>query len=288
MAATEVSPLDTGAFGRMQAILSRNLDLGGPRYSIHPGDLAWWVYHSDPRRDADTSYWLDEESGFVVLGGHGKEVVAFAVHGHSPLELITWGMQRVGTGAHAGLISNLDHELESELATEGMTPAKDGEPLFVRGLEGLIPEPDLAPGWSLRPVLGEEEADNRRTASHAAFESTMEPGAHLERYLRFMRSMVYEPERDLVAVAPDGTIASFMVWWADRSGIAQIEPFGTDPRYQGQGLGRALMSFALRRMQDAGMRQARVMTDAHRLDAIAFYRAMGFQQVAELRTWQRP
>ena len=288
MAPTEVSPLDLGAFSMMQGILSRNLELGGPRYSIHPGDLAWWVYHSDPRRDADTSYWLDEESGFAVLGGHDDEVVAFAVHGHSPMGLIEWGLQRLGSGGHVGLISSLDHELESELAGAEMTPFGDGEPLFIRSLEAPILEPELPAKWSLRPLLGEEEADSRRAASHAAFESTMEHDAHLERYLRFMRSPVYDRERDLVAVAPDGRIASFMVWWPDPSGTAQIEPFGTDPAFHRQGIGRALMAFALNRMRTEGMNQVRVMTDLHREDAIAFYRAMGFQQVAELRNWRRP
>jgi len=43
----------------MQAILSAILEHRGPRYAIHPGDLAWWAYHSDPRTDDAVSYWLD-------------------------------------------------------------------------------------------------------------------------------------------------------------------------------------------------------------------------------------
>ena len=285
MAPTEVSPLDPDAFSLMQQILSRNLELGGPRYSIHPGDLAWWVHHPDPRRQADTSYWLDGESGFVELGGHDGEVVAFSIHGHSPMGLITWGLERLGSGAHVGLISNLDHELQSELEGAGMRPSDDVGPLFIRDLKAPIPEPDLAQGWSLRSLRGEVEADNRRAASHAAFESTMEPDAHLQRYLRFMRSPVYDAERDLVAVSPDGRIASFMVWWPDPSGIAQIEPMGTDPAFHRQGIGRALMAFALNRMRRAGIDQVRVITDLYREDAIAFYRATGFEDVARLRNW---
>jgi hypothetical protein len=41
--------------------------------------------------------------------------------------------------------------------------------------------PDLGPGWELRHVRGEDEADNRREASHRAFASTMDRKLHLER-----------------------------------------------------------------------------------------------------------
>jgi ribosomal protein S18 acetylase RimI-like enzyme len=282
----QVDPHDPAVLRQLQGLLSRGLQVGGPRYSFHPGDLAWWVHHSDPRQDTET-YWVDGEDGLAVLGGHENEVLAFAVPGRSPLRLIVWGLDRVGSEAYAGMVSTLDTELEGELTANGMVPTRDSGPLFFRDLKATIPEPELPPGWSLRPVRGEEEADRRRAASHAAFESTMEPGAHLERYLRFMRSPVYEGDRDLVAVAPDGRIGAFIVWWPDPSGIAEIEPFGTDPHFHRQGMGRALMSFALERMREEGMTQARVITDADRQAAIAFYQAVGFEQVASLRDWKR-
>jgi ribosomal protein S18 acetylase RimI-like enzyme len=98
---------------------------------------------------------------------------------------------------------------------------------------------------------------------------------HLRRYLDFMSSPVYARERDLVAVAPDGTIASFMIWWADGSGVCQIEPFGTHPRFHRKGIGRALLYYGLAEMRAAGMRLARVCTDDDR-PATGFYEAVGF------------
>jgi ribosomal protein S18 acetylase RimI-like enzyme len=271
----------------METVLRRGLEAGWPRYSIHPGDLAWWVHHSDPGQP-EVEYWLDGDTGLVVIGSHEQEVDAFTVPGRSPLDLFTWGLDHLEGKGSVGLISTLDHELEGELADAGLAPAGYAEPLFIRDLDGPLPETELPQGWSLRPVRGEEEADKRRAASHAAFESTMEPGPHLERYLRFMRSPAYDGNRDLIAVAPDGRVASFMVWWPDASGIAQIEPFGTHPDFHRQGVGRALMSFALQRMQEDGMRRVRVMTGSERDPAIAFYQAMGFDPAADLRVWKRP
>jgi ribosomal protein S18 acetylase RimI-like enzyme len=110
--------------------------------------------------------------------------------------------------------------------------------------------------------------------------------AHLERYLRFMRSPVYDPERDLVAVAPDGRIAAFMIWWPDRSGIAQIEPFGTHPDFQRRGVGKALIDYGRARMAEAGMHTIRVCTETTRTAAASFYPAAGFVEVGQLGWWR--
>jgi ribosomal protein S18 acetylase RimI-like enzyme len=148
-----------------------------------------------------------------------------------------------------------------------------------------VPASQPLDGWELRPVAGEAEAETRRAASHAAFESTMEPSDHLQRYLRFMGSPAYERENDLVAVSPEGRVGSFMVWWPDETGIAQIEPFGTDPDFQRRGVGRALIHEGLARMRDAGMTVCRVVTDDYR-PANGFYEAVGFTHDGALRWWR--
>lgn len=128
-------------------------------------------------------------------------------------------------------------------------------------------------------------------AEISAFSVPEEPLAPIiewaQRYLRFMRSPVYYRRRDLVAASPEGRIASFMVWWPDPSGIAQIEPFGTHPDFQRQGTGRALMYYALKQMRAAGMTLARVITDEPRSDATAFYSGVGFREVERVRWWNR-
>jgi GNAT superfamily N-acetyltransferase len=60
---------------------------------------------------------------------------------------------------------------------------------------------------------------------------------------RTLRAPLYQPGLDLVAVAPDGTLAGFCVGWHEPSrGIAQVEPAGVHPRYQRRGLARALLT----------------------------------------------
>ena len=280
-----VVPADATDFAAMRMILSDGLVKGATRYYAHPGDLAWWLHHPDPRYEAVDSYWMQGDDCFAVLVANDPgEINLFARPGRDPMPFIRWCQRRLGGGAEVGWVSDDDDELVAALTLEGYGPVRTYRNYRWDLDEKEIPTAELAPGWELRSVRDESEADNRRSASHAAFESTMSAEMHLARYLRFMRSPVYVPERDLVAVAPDGRIAAFMVWWPDSSGIAQIEPFGTHPDYHRKGVGRALIHHGLARMKDAGMSVVRVCTNEPR-QATAFYEGVGFTDVGRLRWW---
>jgi ribosomal protein S18 acetylase RimI-like enzyme len=270
----------------MQEIASQALASGGARCPIHPGDLAWWVHHEDPRLADSTTYWLMGDTGFAVLV-EGKDINALTVPGGDLVGLIEWSRQRLEDKAEVASISEGDTEVVNYLRASGCEPASYMLNFEMDLTESEVPAPDVGPGWELRHVRNEGEADNRSQASRRAFESTLDPQAQLNRYLRFMRSPVYDHERDLVAVAPDGRIAAFMVWWPDPSGIALIEPFGTHPEFQRQGVGSALLTFGLARMRAAGMRTVRVCTEESREAAVAFYTSSGFRQGPRLGSWGR-
>ena len=269
----------------MQKILSSALSAGTDRYSIHPGDLAWWVWHDDPRYPDRVSYWLIPDVVILVIDAASNEIDVFAAPGRDRIPVIEWAQRRLRGQGEVALVADSDDHLIEYLSGAGYQPGHVNR-RYQWDLESVgVPHPELPDGWELRHVMGEHEADERRRASHAAFQSTMDPEMHLRRYLRFMRSPVYDPMRDLVAVSPDGRIASFMIWWPDPSGIAQIEPFGTHPEFQRVGLGRALIHYGLHTMLEAGMAQCRVVTDEPRTDATAFYESVGFQDVGRLRSW---
>jgi ribosomal protein S18 acetylase RimI-like enzyme len=85
------------------------------------------------------------------------------------------------------------------------------------------------------------------------------------------------PEEVIVAVAPDCRVAGFVVMWLDEvNHVGLFEPVGVLPGFQGLGLGRALMTEGLRRLQRLGMRTAMVEYDATNTAAAALYRQIGF------------
>lgn len=270
----------------IQSILSAGLGVRTTRYYAHPGEYAWWIYHDDPRHPDHLSTWIQDDTGFVTLDSlRPGEINVFTRPGHDRVPLIEWSQRRLDGMGDVGWVSDADHQIVAYLQRTGYEPFWTSHS-YRRDLLGELPVPDLPEGWHLRPVRGEDEANARRAASHAAFQSTMPAAMHLQRYLMFMRSPAYVPERDLVAIAPDGAIASFMVWWSDDSGVAQIEPFGTQPEYQRRGIGRALIHHGLHEMKASGMHTCRVMTDEPG-PATAFYESVGFEVNGPVRWWRR-
>ncbi|HEU4894958.1 MAG TPA: GNAT family N-acetyltransferase [Acidimicrobiia bacterium] len=269
----------------IQDILSEGLAASTDRYYVHPGDYAWWVFHDDPRHPDHFSTWLQGESGFVTIDSlTPHEINVFTRPGVDRMPLVRWSQRRLGMKGEVGWVSDADTELIEDLQGEGYSPVTAYRS-YEWDLSKPIPEPNLPSGWEIRAVRDEREANTRRAAAHAAFESTMPDPMHLQRYLDFMRSPVYVPERDLVAVDPTGTVVSFMVWWADpASAKAQIEPFGTHPDFHRRGVGRALIHQALSEMKRAGMEMARVCT-GDEMAATAFYEGVGFTDVGRLRWW---
>lgn len=273
-----------GDLAAIQRFLSARLADPDLRFKIHPGDLAWWTYHADPRWNL--TMWRQGDSGVLILEESRAEISVFTKPGVSRNGLIEWAQRRLGGMGEVAWVADRDSDLIEYLKREGYSAVHTERDYQWDLTKTDIPQPGIPEGWSLRPLSGENEADSRRGASHAAFESTLEPARHLDRYLTFMRSPVYNRERDLVAVTPEGRVAAFMVWWSDRSGVAQIEPFGTHPEFQRQGVGRALIHYGLRRMRDAGMKLIQVGTDEQRV-ATSFYEGVGFTDVGRVRWWKK-
>jgi hypothetical protein len=87
--------------------------------------------------------------------------------------------------------------------------------LDLRTLDEPIPEPALPPGFTIRAVAGEAEVAARVALQREAFGRTNQT---VEGRLAFMRDPAYVPDLDLVAVAPDGTLAAFVVEVSTDSG----------------------------------------------------------------------
>jgi ribosomal protein S18 acetylase RimI-like enzyme len=179
-----------------------------------------------------------------------------------------------------------DQERRAWLAESGFAATRHFEPIMVRSLEGPLRSPAPPAGFRVRHV---EEADlEQRVALHRAAWAPAS-GFDLARYLeiRAMRE-VFDPEFDLVAVAPDGTLASYTIAWRDDvSSIGSIEPFGTRPEFRGTRASEAVMHEALRRLAAKGMTEARVYTAGFNRPAQRLYERCGFQVQARSRTYSR-
>ena len=290
----------------MQEVLTRGRGADNGSYYIHTGDLSWWLYYPPLEGDFwDHIHLWDNPAqpgrllGWALISPDWVGIDIYVqpeLRGSSlAAEMYKWAeeeamcvAQRKDRNTIYTLWIRHDDTVLAEQFTERGFRLKRGMTHFQRSLNEVVPSPILAGGCAVRGCMGEREVAARARAQYGAFNSSAPFERYLERFTNFMRSPVYQPELDIVAVAPDGKIGAFCIVWTDPvNKVGLFEPVGTHPDYQRKGLGRAVMLEGLCRLQDRGMESAIVSTFEDNLAGIKFYEAMGFQVVCQLGTYEK-
>ncbi len=127
-----------------------------------------------------------------------------------------------------------------------------------RDLRLPIPDVQTPSGYTLRALGDGLELLERCYASGLGFHQgdikiAVENRDDVRWYRNIQTAPLYRRDLDLVAVAPDGSIASFCtIWFDDVTRSAYFEPVATVPAHQRRGLSRALLTEGLRRLQRMG------------------------------------
>lgn len=157
----------------------------------------------------------------------------------------------------------------------------DDPPLLLnrRSLD-TIPSAPLPEGFQVRSVAGEHEYGERVSVHREAFHPSR---VTVDAYRRLRESPGYDPDLDLVCVAPNGTFSSYCIAWLDPSTrIGEFEPVGARAAYRRMGLTRAVMSEGMRRLQERGATTAIVSCVESNAASCELYHSLGFR---EARRW---
>ena len=144
------------------------------------------------------------------------------------------------------------------LTARGYTRHDGPEHQWRRLLDAPIPDVPLAPGYTVRALGDGLELLERCYASGLGFHDGDIKAAVENRddptwYHNIQTAPLYRRDLDIVAVAPDGAIAAFCtVWFDDVTRSAYFEPVATVPAHRQRGLGKAVMTEALRRLKRMG------------------------------------
>jgi GNAT superfamily N-acetyltransferase len=141
------------------------------------------------------------------------------------------------------------------LKDRGYVKGKWTEKQWRRDLGVPIPDVQLAEGYSIRCLGDESELPARSWASWRGFHpnESEKNYAGWEWYHDIQRCPLYRRDLDLLATAPDGTIAAISTFWFDDvTRTVYIEPVATVPEHQRKGLARAVITEGLRRVQQLG------------------------------------
>lgn len=162
---------------------------------------------------------------------------------------------------------------------------------MARPLSEPIPEPVLPPGFSIRPVKGEMEVEAVVDLHRAAFGTQM---MTVEQRLSIMHTPEYDPDLDLVVVAPSGELAAFCLCHISPEENAitgrnegWTDPIGTHPRYRRSGLALALMHHGFRLLRRRGMETAILGTSSDNAAALKAFEAAGFRTAYRILRYGR-
>jgi len=221
-------------------LLSRTRASGG---LSHPGGIMWWLRDAGFREAFDAYVWPGglDLVGFALVDG--SFVVAERMdNGPTELEQIEWLEERMrGQGREKVEIHVAEgNPLLAELERRGY--GQTGIELELVADTGAEPEvPRLPNGFTFASL--NDVSDAAYIEGHVAAWSDTRPSWYRrELHDAVKRSPRFRPDMVTIALAPDGTVASFCIGWLDeRSETLEIEPLGTHRDYRRQGLAHAVV-----------------------------------------------
>lgn len=163
---------------------------------------------------------------------------------------------------HADTIDTSRHAILERRGFRRAVGAEEAEWQHRRSLDVPLPPVAVAPGYVVRSLGDGLELLERCYASGLAFHDDDVAAArdnrdHPEWYRHIQAAPLYRRDLDIVAVAPDGSIAAFCTaWFDDASRTAYLEPVATVSAHRRRGLARAVILEALHRLQRMGCRVA--------------------------------
>lgn len=180
-------------------------------------------------------------------------------------EIVKWGercvRRNLSTLDECALYANCRESHTERMAflkQHGFHQLEDFTITLTRLLSDDIPSPQLPTGFTIRPILGRQEAEAVAAMHRAAFGTEY---MTTENRLIIMSTSVYDPSLDLVVVAPDGSIAANCICSVnEQEKIGFTDPVSAHPRFQGMGLVRALLLTGSRLLKERGMTRVRLGT----------------------------
>lgn len=215
-------------------------------------------------------------------------------------EMITWGVEVIRRSmAEHGESWTLDASCRDDdrerialLERHGFVRQEIRSLRMVRPLDDPIPTPQAPAGFSIRHVAGEQEVSALVALHRAAFGSE---NMTVEERLAMMRLPDYDPELDLVAVAPDSRLAAYCMCSISqeenrRNGRNEgyTDPIATHPEFQRLGLARALLLTGLRELKQRGMDRALLGTSSANVAMQRTAQAVGFRNESTTLWFAKP
>lgn len=234
--------------------------------------------------------------GELTNGYFGFHVHPLAREGTLEREIINWGEERLRELAKEQGVTSVKLRCNSRddqidriaILHENGFSADRYFLTMQRSLEEPLAEPQMPAGFTVRSVIGEQDAEAWVEMHNQSFiDHWNHQDLTVEEYKHWHTDPDYRPELDLVAIAPDGTFASHCycaIYPEDnkRSGRQEgwVGVLGTRRGFRRLGLGKAMLLSGMQKLLAAGMNLAKIGVDYDNPNgARQLYESVGFRKL---------
>lgn len=273
----------------------------GQERVLHIGDWLWQLHLRDDRLPAardDLRIWSNAAD--LILGvcwfrSNAIEIMvdpAASPKGEIEHEMLTWALSRQVTdtsGPAPQLVAEAFEQDERKIAILmdlGFQVTKEGRYDLRQAVRSKRFDVTAPPGAVVRAVDIERDMEDRVAIHREVWDPSRFTATS---YSAVRAAPGFLPDLDLVAVAPDGTIAAYCICWYDPvNRIGEFEPVGARERFRRQGYSLALMHEGLRRLQDLGAQEVIVLSSATNAASHGLYSRSGFTVDGQYHGYARP
>jgi mycothiol synthase len=247
-----------------------------------------------PHTIANTHIWLRSDDivlGYAYLNPANYlffETIDIPQRALLEAEMIQWGeaqLQQTIQTTHQSLAlattcAETNHQRISVLVAHGFVLQPDGTFDMRRSLHLPLPHTILPTGFTIRALAGDHEVADLVALHQAAFQTRY---LTLEDRHAMMHAPGYELNRDLVVIAPNGSLAAYCTCWVcseENEGkderVGYTDPIATHPDVQRHGIARALLIASCQELADHGVDWACLSTSSRNSAMLRLAETVGF------------
>lgn len=226
----------------------------------HPGGIQWWLRElAGGREDFAAWLWFDGDDAIAFVMRDGNEAIAESYGGPAREELVSWAETRLRAAGETEITTTAIERspLAARLTELGYAQTGAGFDLMA-DTDAEPPRPTLPDGFRFASL--NDVDDETFVAGHRAAWSDKRPSPYgRERHDAVKRMPQFRPALVTIALAPDGTMASYCIGWLDdRTQTLEIEPLGTHRYYRRLHLATAVVREVTHRAWANGAKQVLV------------------------------
>ncbi|HEY2670493.1 MAG TPA: GNAT family N-acetyltransferase [Rugosimonospora sp.] len=269
------------------ALLNR-IRLTQPRAGVwEAADLQWWWRRPRISDEIALPVWFDDTDQPIATTVLTEWSQAWS------LDVIRLPQLTLTLDDLAGAAWAYLERREGSPVVESMVPADDVELAAWFEGRGFTVAGESWSGWQVaadRPAMaalptGYHLVDRAVRSADAAPGHPMvaRNGPDVEARLR--QTTLYDPRLDLAVLAPDGPVAGYSLFWHDPvTDVGLVEPVRVEDEHAGRGIGYAMISAGLDRLDRAGATTLKIGWESER--ARELYTRLGFAREDTLTTYR--